>query len=78
MAAAVTVADSVVVSAVLFQFAVVVVVLYFVADVEMTVAVSAAEMFVIGVLVVHDVAVVVAGLQAHLITFVRGRCFAVD
>lgn len=77
--AAVTVADAVVVSAVVFQSAVVVV-LYSVADVEMAVAVSAAEMFVIGVLVVPDVAVavVVAGPQALLITFARGHCFVVD
>lgn len=54
------------------------VVLYFVAAVEMIVGVSAVEMFVTGVLVVHDVAVVVAGPQALPTTFAIGHCFAVN
>lgn len=46
----------------------------------LAVAVSAVEMFVFGVLVVHDVAaaVVAAGPQALPTAFARGRCFAVD
>lgn len=79
----VTAADAVAVTAVVFQFAAVAaVVLYAAAAAEPAVAVSAVAMFVIDALVVYDVAVavavVVAGPQALLTTFVRGHCFVVD
>lgn len=82
MVAAVFVFDVVVtavaVTAVVFQFAVVVI-LCAAAAAELAVAVSAAEVFVIGALV-HDVAVAVvaAGPQALLRAFARGHCFVVD
>lgn len=67
---------------VVFQYAVVVaaVVLYVAADAERAVPVIAVERFVIGALVVPDVAVavVVAGPQALPKAFVRGHCFVVD
>lgn len=81
MVAAVFVFD-VVVTAVavtaVFRFAVVVV-LCAAAAAELAVAVSAAEVFVIGALV-HDVAVAVvaAGPQALLRAFARGHCFVAD
>ncbi len=81
-------ADVVVVFAALRQSAVVVVVVVAVVVVRVVVAAAAelaeavdtVEMFVIGVLVVHDVAVavVVAGPQALLTTFARGHCFVAD
>lgn len=80
MVAAVFVFDVVVtavaVTAVVFRFAVVVILC---AAAELAVAVSAAEVFVIGALV-HDVAVAVvaAGPQALLRAFARGHCFVVD
>lgn len=60
--------------------AVVVVVLCVVAAAEQAVTVSAVEMFVIGALVVHDVAeVAVAAVpQALLKAVARGHCFVVD
>jgi len=45
---------------------------------ELAVAVSALERFAIGMLVGHDVAVVVAGPQALPTAFVREHCFVVD
>lgn len=53
-------------------------VLCVVAVFEPAVAVSAVEMFVIGVLVVHAVAVAVAGPPALLTTFATGHYFVVD
>lgn len=77
-------ADVVVVLAVVHQSAVVVVaaavVRCVVAAAGLAEAVNAVERFVIGVLVVHDVAVavVVAGPQALPTAFARGHCFVVD
>lgn len=77
--AVVTVVD---VTAVVFRLAVaaavVVVVLCAAAAAELPVAVSAVEAFVIGALVVHDVAVAAAGLQALLRAVARGHCFVAD